>query len=120
MPGVAKLYFVPIFRYMHNLRSITLTLKVQSALLPDPSVKVYVTCVVPTLKKSPGARVLDVKLTMPELSVAVGSVQVTVAPATPVPTVCVTSLMQFITGATLSTVKMCNKQIVILITYTES
>ena len=36
------------------LPETTLTLKVQVALLPDPSVKVYVTWVVPTLKKVPG------------------------------------------------------------------
>ena len=36
------------------LLDTTLTLKVQVALLPDPSVKVYVTWVVPTLKKVPG------------------------------------------------------------------
>ena len=91
--------------YFYYLRSITLTLKVQVALLPDPSVKVYVTWVVPTLKKLPGAWVLWESETMPELSVAVGSVQVTVAPPTPVLTVWATSLMQAITGATVSTVK---------------
>ena len=76
----------------------------QVALLPDPSVKVYVTWVVPTLKKFPGACVLPVRETTPELSVAVGSVQVTVVPATPVPTVSVMSLMHAITGGTVSTV----------------
>ena len=80
-----------------------LTLNVQVALLPDPSVKVYVTCVVPTLKKFPGACVLPVKETTPELSVAVGSVQVTVVPVTPVLTVSVMSLMHAITGGTVST-----------------
>ena len=34
--------------------SLTTTLKLVVALLPDPSVKVYVTVVVPTLKKLPG------------------------------------------------------------------
>ena len=75
----------------------------QVALLPDPSVKVYVTAVVPTGKKVPGAWVLDVRETTPELSVAVGSVQVTVVPVTPVLTVSVMSLMHAMTGATVST-----------------
>ena len=75
-----------------------MTLKVQVALLPDPSVKVYVTGVVPTLKKDPGWWVLPVRETTPELSVAVGSVHVTVAPVLPVVVVTVTSLMQAMTG----------------------
>ena len=40
---------------------------------------------------------------MPELSVAVGSVQETVVPVTPLLTVVETSLMQAITGAMVST-----------------
>ena len=74
----------------------------QVALLPDPSVKVYVTWVVPTLKKVPGACVLPVKETTPELSVAVGSVHVTVAPVTPVLTVSVMSPIQAMTGGVVS------------------
>ena len=77
----------------------------QVALLPDPSVKVYVTAVVPTGKNAPGAWVLEVSETIPELSVAVGSVHVTVVPPTPVATVSVMSPMQAITGATVSTVR---------------
>ena len=82
---------------------MTLTLKVQVALLPDPSVKVYVTSVVPTSKKFPGAWVLPVRVTTPELSVAVGSVQLTVVPVSPELTVVDTSLIQAITGSTVST-----------------
>ena len=76
----------------------------QVALLPDPSVKVYVTWVVPTLKKLPGTCVLPVRDTVPELSVAVGSTQLTDVPELPAVTVVVTSLIQLTTGATLSTV----------------
>ncbi len=82
---------------------MTKTLKTQLALLPDPSLKVYVTSVLPTVKKFPGEWVLPVKVTMPELSVAVGSVHVTVVPATPLLTVVVMSLMQVTTGGTEST-----------------
>ena len=66
--------------------------------------KVYVTAVVPTTKNAPGACVLSVSETTPELSVAVGSVHVTVVPPTPVATVSVMSPIQAITGATVSTV----------------
>ena len=41
---------------------------------------------------------------MPELSVAVGSVHVTVAPVLPAVVVVVTSLMQAMTGGVVSTV----------------
>ncbi len=58
---------------------------------------------VPTTKKDPGAWLLDVRVTMPELSVAVGSVQVTVVPATPVLTVWAMSLRQAMTGGIVST-----------------
>ena len=92
------------FFFLIHLRSTTLTLKVQVALLPDPSVKVYVTWVVPTLKKVPGAWVLPVKETTPELSVAVGSVHVTVVPVLPDVTVVVMSLRHVMTGAVVSTI----------------
>ena len=72
---------------MYNIPSVMITLKTHVALLPDPSVNVYVTSVVPTRKKFPGACVLDDKETNPELSVAVGSVQVTVVPPVPSGTV---------------------------------
>ena len=45
-----------------------------SATFPALSVKTYVTVVVPTGKKSPGAAVLLTRLTCPETSVAEGSV----------------------------------------------
>jgi len=81
----------------------TLTLNVQVALLPDPSVKVYVTWVVPTLKNVPGKCVLDTDGVAPELSVAVGSVHVTVVPVLPDATVTVTSLMHETVGGVEST-----------------
>ena len=58
--------------------------KLQVAVFPAASVDVYVTVVVPTGKESPGLWV-DVSVCVPELSVAVGAVQVTVAVATPDP-----------------------------------
>ena len=82
--------------------SLTTTLKLVVALLPDPSVKVYVTVVVPTLKKVPGWWVLPVRVTTPELSVAVGSVQLTVVPVLPDGTVVKISLMPLITGGVVS------------------
>ena len=57
---------------------------------------------VPTPNKDPGVWVLDVK-TLPPLSVAVGSVQVTEVSVLPVVVLPVTSLMQLTTGAMLST-----------------
>ena len=87
------------------LRATTLTLNVHVALLPDPSVKVYVTWVVPTPKKDPGACVLDDNEAVPLLSVAVGSVHVTVVPPTPLLTALVTSLMQETVGGMVSTEK---------------
>ena len=81
---------------------MTKTLKDLVALLPDPSVKVYVTGVVPTLKKVPGWWVLSVRVTTPELSVAVGSVQLTVVPVLPDGTVTTMSLASLITGGVVS------------------
>ena len=82
--------------------SMTMTLKVLVALLPDPSVKVYVTGVVPTLKKVPGEWVLPVRVTTPELSVAVGSLQLTVVPVLPDATVTTMSFTSVITGGVVS------------------
>ena len=82
--------------------SLTTTLKLVVALLPDPSVKVYVTVVVPTLKKVPGWWVLPVRVTTPESSVAVGSVQLIVVPVLPDGTVVKISLMPLITGGVVS------------------
>ena len=62
------------------------------------------TGVVPTGKNDPGVWVLDDRDTMPELSVAVGSTQVTVLPLIPLVTVSNTSPMQETTGGMLSTV----------------
>ena len=58
--------------------------KVHVAVFPAVSVDVYVTVVVPTGKESPGSWV-DVSICVPELSAAVGVVQVTVAVAMPDP-----------------------------------
>ena len=83
--------------------SLTTTLKVVVALLPDPSVNVYVTGVVPTLKKLPGEWVLPVRVATPKLSVAVGSVQLTVVPVLPAGTVVKISSIPLITGGVTST-----------------
>ncbi len=61
------------------------------AVFPDGSVKVYVTGVVPTVKKSLGDLVLLTKLAEPELSVTVGSAKSTVLPGLPRGTVTVVS-----------------------------
>ena len=53
-------------------------LKVDSAVLPDGSTALYVTLVVPMSKHDPGSK-LDDTVTSPELSVALGSVQFTIA-----------------------------------------
>jgi len=58
--------------------SLTITLKVQVAVLPEPSVAVYVTGVVPSEKRNPEVCVL-VKLAIEQLSEAVGAVQVAMA-----------------------------------------
>jgi len=58
--------------------STTVTLNVHMAVFPAPSVAVYLTRVVPRKKTDPGACV-EVKVGMPQLSVAVGAVQFTVA-----------------------------------------
>jgi hypothetical protein len=63
--------------------SFTTTLNVQVAVLPDASVAVYVTAVVPTGKKSPDAFVLVIFTT--QLSVTVGGVHVTFVPHVPAP-----------------------------------
>ena len=57
----------------------------------------------PTTKNDPGARLLEDKVTTPELSVAVGSTQDTVIPPTLRPIWLVTSSIQATTGATSST-----------------
>ena len=59
----------------------------------------------PTVKNDPGARLLEDKETTPELSVAVGSTQDTVAPPMFNPIVVDTSSMHMTMGATLSTEK---------------
>ena len=67
--------FVLVFfkKPSYYIPSITLTLNVTLAVFPEGSVKVYVTGVLPTGKKSLGALDLLTKVAVPELSVAVGS-----------------------------------------------
>ena len=60
---------------------------------------------VPTGKNCPGVWVLVDRDAVPPLSVAVGSVQVTVVPPTPLLTALVTSLMQETVGGMVSTEK---------------
>ena len=74
-PNFAKMGFSKATNHkvFKTLPSITLTLNVTLAVFPDGSVKVYVTGVVPTGKKSLGDLVLLTKVAMPELSDAVGS-----------------------------------------------
>ena len=59
---------------------------------------------VPTLKKLPELCELDTRFAVPELSVAVGWIKVTVVPAVPRDTVWVMSSGQVSCGASLSTV----------------
>ena len=61
--------------------SFTTTLKVHVDCLPEASVAVYVTAVVPTTKKFPGDLLLVMLTT--QLSVTVGGVQVTLVPQVP-------------------------------------
>jgi hypothetical protein len=58
--------------------SLTITLNVQTEELPFPSVAVYLTCVVPMLKRFPGLCVL-VSVSPPQLSKAVGTDHVATA-----------------------------------------
>ena len=83
---------------------LPVTVKTHSAEFPAKSVKVYVTGVVPTLKKLPGWWLLETVGIPPELSVAVGGIQVTGTDDVPDDT---DMVMEFghpkIIGATLST-----------------
>ena len=67
--------------------------------------KVYVTKVVPTWKKDPGSCVVDANITSPELSVAIGSVQLTVVPFRPNGISSVISFTVLMIGGELSTIK---------------
>lgn len=81
---------------------VTMTLKVQDAVLPEGSWKVYTTCVIPILKNIPGACVSLIRVAVPELSVAVGRVQVTVVPGLPDAAVLRTSPVQLRVGGITS------------------
>ncbi len=72
------------------------------ALFPAGSLKTYVTCVVPTLKKEFGELVLETKVTEPESSDADGSSQLTFAPADPKATVTVMSSNWLMSGGRVS------------------
>src|SRR5687768_11259149 len=62
--------------------SLTMTLKLQVAVFPEPSMAIYVTSVVPIGKVLPGAFVL-VNVEREQLSEAVGGVQVATASQDP-------------------------------------
>jgi hypothetical protein len=79
-PGLAETVMLP----GHDVKtggvlSVTVTLNEQVEVFPLTSVAVYITCVVPSAKTEPDARLLT-KLAIPQLSEAVGAVHVTVAP----------------------------------------
>ena len=82
---------------------VTITSNSQVALLPDPSVNVYITVVVPLEKDEFGVCELVRDGVCPELSVAEGIVHETNVDVTPVETVILLSLGQLITvGGTVS------------------
>ncbi len=98
----ASSYDPTLYTYLH---STTMTSKLVDAVFPAPSLKVYVTVVVPMVKNEPGACDLESRKTTPELSVAVGSVKDTVVPPEPNGTCRKMSPIPFTTGGTLSTEK---------------
>ncbi len=76
------------------------------ASLPEPSTNLYDTVVVPTAKNSPESCVFETSVTTPELSVAVGEVQVMILPPDPRGVVSIKSSKQFwITGGIVSTIQ---------------
>ncbi len=82
--------------------SVTVTVKAMLLMLPWMSVAVQVTVVTPISKKFPEEE-LQVTISIPQLSEAVGSVQVTTAPQTPGSLVWVMSAgMPLIVGASSS------------------
>ncbi len=81
--------------------------------LPAASIAVYVTVVVPTGKKSP--ELCEDVIVTPQLSVSVGTVQLTIAPQSPASLDTVMSCGQSeITGASVSSTVTVNVQIVVL------
>ena len=85
-----------IFTFLLYPPGITITLNLQNAWFPAPSVKVYTTWVVPTLKNVPGGLLMD-GVPTPDASVAVGGVQVTTIPLAPGSVVRVMSPGQLLT-----------------------
>lgn len=95
--------------------SLTITSNVQVDVLPEASVAVYVTGVVPTEKNCPGDLLL-VKLAR-QLSVAVGGVQVTFVPQVPTVASAFTVMVEghpVITGLELSTTVTVNEHVDVL------
>ncbi len=84
------------------LHSTTMTSKLVDTVFPSPSLKLYVTVVVPMVKNEPGACDLESRKTTPELSVAVGSVKDTVVLPKPNGTCRKMSPIPFTTSGTLS------------------
>ncbi len=109
--GIVLLPPLPTFAFsvqLHHfsypkLPCITVTVNVSWAVFPDGSVKVYVTWVLPTGKNELGELVLEVKVAVPELSVAEGSSQLTMAPFWVIEMVTVISSKGEITGGVVST-----------------
>jgi hypothetical protein len=90
--------------------SLTVTVNVQVAVLPEPSVATLVTVVVPVLKKLPEAGV-ETTLTVPQLSVAV-TLKLTVAPQLPEAEATDIFCGQVITGKVVSTTVTTKLQLV--------
>ena len=85
LPNKVSSYHVPLMSL-----PFMVIVNVLVTALKEESVAVYVTVVVPIAKASPGLW-LDVSVTSPELSSAVGSVHVTTAFDEPLSVFCVTS-----------------------------
>lgn len=84
---------------------LIVTQKIHSALFPVGSENKYVTVVAPTRNSSVGLLLLLIKFTVPEISVAEGSCQETIAPGNPSSIVSTIGKGQFITsGGVVSTV----------------
>lgn len=70
--------FIQNFNYSFQILPVTITWKEQVAELPEPSVTVYVTTVVPSVKRLPDIMLELAVRVSPELSTTVGSSQVAV------------------------------------------
>jgi hypothetical protein len=90
--------------------SCTVTLKEHVVILPNPSVAVYVTAVVPIAKILPGACV-EVRGELPQLSVAVGGVQLAVARQNSFAGTTIFAGQPAMTGAVLSFTTILNEHV---------